>query len=162
MNINENFIPIQDFLSEQVKSRLLVTVDVGISDSTISVSPFDPRGGCLCRHEFQISRATVAGVIPTGEWSLCCGKNRMIVKLIFNDNPISASDFFQSQLFRAAVDSRVTSLHNTFIQSDAEASCCEPPVCRQDRCCDNSAHCGQPSVSCTHSSAISQYRCCCI
>ena len=51
----------------------------------VTITPWTPKGGCLCQLAMVIPRSALESVTPTGEVHVCCGKRSEAVELHFKD-----------------------------------------------------------------------------
>jgi hypothetical protein len=96
-------ISVDDLLNSQSKSSFSATVEaVEGQPDLVKVTPWTAAAGCLCHLSVNINKASLAGVTPTGETHVCCGKTLKVVELHFKKGEsITLEDVF-GQLHRSA------------------------------------------------------------
>jgi hypothetical protein len=113
----EDFLKEQDNPQEQENHHLLATVEAieGKGD-TVKVTPWTRAAGCLCHLAINIKKASLEGVVVTGDTHVCCGKNIKVVELHFNQGEtIGLSDLFQQMEAKAKTREHIDN-HNHPLQ----------------------------------------------
>jgi hypothetical protein len=96
-------ISVDDLLTSQSKSSFSATVEaVEGQPDLVKITPWTAAAGCLCHLAVNIPKASLAGVTPTGDTHVCCGKNLKVVELHFKKGESITLEELFGQLHRSA------------------------------------------------------------
>jgi hypothetical protein len=96
-------ISVEELLSSQSKSSCSATVEaVEGQPDLVKITPWTAAAGCLCHLAVNIPKASLAGVTPTGDTHVCCGKTLKVVELHFKKGESITLEELFSQLHRSA------------------------------------------------------------
>jgi hypothetical protein len=72
------------------------------SPDLVKITPWTAKAGCQCKLSIEIPKASLAGVTPTGDTHLCCGKTLKVVVLHFAEGHTIKFDDLFGQLMKSA------------------------------------------------------------
>jgi hypothetical protein len=126
-------ISLEDFLRSQPDSvPIRATVEPASKADRIIITPWQSNAGCSCRAALELPKEAIAGVIPTNETHMCCGKLLRVVELQFTPSGAVLADVL-SQLMTREISMRAASAD----QDDCEVTCSEAAA-------ECIANCGSP------------------
>lgn len=94
--MSEQTISVDELLSQQSRDIFKATIEPLEDDSMVSVTPYIIGRGCQCQFALRLSKSAIAGVTPSGETHICCGKTLLVVAISFAaGQSISITDVFK-------------------------------------------------------------------
>ena len=94
-------INIDEFLTEQSRAVLRATLEPVDDKDKVRITPY-LGGTCGCTAALIVPKSMIAGVTPTGESHLCCGKVLRVVDIEFTETGHALFDVFQQLRSRSA------------------------------------------------------------
>ncbi|MGF7182989.1 hypothetical protein HDF11_004518 [Tunturiibacter psychrotolerans] len=95
---------VEELIASQLESVNTATVEaIDDKPAFVRVTPWTRSSGCLCHLALDIRKSLVAGVSPTGDTHVCCGKTLKVVELHFKQGETIAINDVFGQLHKSAI-----------------------------------------------------------
>jgi hypothetical protein len=79
-------VDVDAFLTEQTNQPFLATVEQsGADKERVTITPWDPKLGCLCHASLSIKKSYIDYLKRTENEHFCCGKLLRVVEVFFKD-----------------------------------------------------------------------------